>query len=64
MTNQIINVKVNEAILKSKKHGIAYLMSNGEEIMVVVSDMMKSCNENHFGFWTAMIFENGHIVEA
>ena len=64
MTNEMIITKTYEAISKSKKYKIVWLLSNGNELKVVISELMKAYFENHEGYWVAEIYENGHPVEA
>ncbi|MBP5710535.1 MAG: hypothetical protein J6W84_06120 [Bacteroidales bacterium] len=54
-------IKIAEHI--SQKFGIAWLMSNGEEIKVAYTESERDFEKRH-GFWVAVIFENGHPVEA
>ena len=47
----------------SKKFGRAWLVSNGEDIKVAFTEKEKEFEKIH-GFWVAVVFENGHPVEA
>ena len=63
MTNSEFADMIKVAEIVSKKFGTSWLMSDGKEIKVAYNEREKEFEENH-GFWVAVIFENGHIVEA
>lgn len=67
MTNTMIVTKVKQAVDLSNAHGIAWLLSNGEELKAVhhLEEKEKLTDErNGFGYWVAAIYESGHRVEA
>lgn len=63
MTNSEFADLLKVAEIVSKKFGRSWLMSNGEEIKVAYTEKEKIFEENH-GFWVAIIFEKGNIVNA
>lgn len=67
MTNEMIEAKVNEAVELSSVYGRAWLLSNGNELMVTRREVEKDIltdESRGYGFWVASIYENGHLVEA
>ena len=63
MTDQMIQDACNKARIKSVVHNICWLISNGNELMTVVTyeflERMKA-----EGYWVAAIYEHGYQVEA
>jgi len=63
MTNSEFADMIKVAEIVSKKFGRSWLMSNGKEIKVAYTEKERDFEKNH-GFWVAVIFENGNIVNA
>lgn len=63
MTDQMIQAKVEKAIKDSIRYGICYILSNGKELLVVVTAELKETLKEK-GYWVAAIYEHGHPVEA
>lgn len=63
MTDKQILDAIAEITAASRIMGRAYLMTNGERLMVAYSNFEREHYEKH-NFWLAQIWENEHPVEA
>lgn len=67
MTNDMIYEATKKAERLSRMFGVAWLLSNGEELKAVAKETEKyfyTAEKNGFGYWVVSVYENGHIVYA
>lgn len=63
MTDQMIQEKILKAIEDSKRYGICYILSNGQNLQTAVTAYLKETLKEK-GYWVAAIYEHGYQVEA
>ena len=62
MTDKEIQVKIQKAIEDSKRYGICYILSNGQELQTAVTAELKESLKEK-GYWVAAIYEHGYQID-
>lgn len=64
MTEKMITRAVEEAKAASEIVDRVWLQSNGKKMRVAYTEKEKRWEEEHEGFWTVQVWENGHPTAA
>lgn len=62
MTDREIQEVVKRAIEDSKRHGICYILSNGQKLQTAVTAFLKETLKEK-GYWVAAIYEHGYQID-